>query len=102
MSRRDISELASCLGQEAEAVSRRYLSNGRPVGRSWVVGDARNTSGHSMFVRLKGPDFGKGAAGRWTEYVAARVMLRPRDFALSHRRSTAFTRHNISTPREVS
>ncbi|WP_192384859.1 DUF7146 domain-containing protein [Mesorhizobium silamurunense] len=67
MSRRDICELASCLGRQAEAVCRRYLSNGRRVGRYWVVGDARNTSGRSMFVRLKGPDFGKGAAGKWTD-----------------------------------
>lgn len=101
MSRRDLSELASCLGRQAEAVCRRYLSNGRRVGRYWVVGDARNTSGRSMFVRLKGPDFGKGAAGKWTEYVAPRVMLRPRDWALSHGRSTASTQHNVSA-REVS
>ncbi|RWK09325.1 toprim domain-containing protein [Mesorhizobium sp.] len=67
MPRRDISELASCLGRQAEAVCRRYLSNGRRMGRYWVVGDARNTSGRSMFVRLKGPDFGKGAAGKWTD-----------------------------------
>lgn len=67
MSRRNISELASFLGRQAEAVCRHYLSNGRRVGRYWVVGDARNTSGRSMFVRLKGPDFGKGAAGKWTD-----------------------------------
>ncbi|RWB53882.1 toprim domain-containing protein [Mesorhizobium sp.] len=67
MSRRNISELASFLGRQAEAVCRHYLSNGRRVGRYWVVGDARNASGRSMFVRLKGPDFGKGAAGKWTD-----------------------------------
>jgi len=43
---------------------------------------------------------GKGAAGKWTEYVASRVMLRPRDWALSYRRSTASTQHNVSA-REV-
>jgi hypothetical protein len=37
----------------------------------------------------------------WIEYVAPRVMLRPRDLALSHRRSTASTQHNVSAPREV-
>ncbi|WP_027164755.1 toprim domain-containing protein [Mesorhizobium sp. WSM3224] len=67
MSRHDASELASCLGRQAEAVCRRYLPNGRRVGRYWVVGDARNASGRSMFVRLGGPDFGKGAAGKWTD-----------------------------------
>ena len=46
---------------------RRYLSNGRREGRYWLVGDALNTPGRSLFVRLKGPDSGKGAAGRWTD-----------------------------------
>src|SRR5262249_46830734 len=27
----------------------------------------RNTPGRSMFVRLKGPDSGRGAAGHWTD-----------------------------------
>ena len=75
------------------AVCRHYLSNGRRVGHYWIVGDARNASGRSMFVRLRGPGAGKGAAGKWTEYVAPRVMLRPRDWALSRRRSTASTQH---------
>ena len=50
---------------------RHYLSNGRREGRYWLVGDVRNTPGRSMFVRLKGPDFGKGAAGRWTDSATA-------------------------------
>ncbi len=61
------SELACRLAREAQAVCRHYLSNGRREGRYWLVGDVRNTPGRSMFVRLKGPDFGKGAAGRWTD-----------------------------------
>jgi hypothetical protein len=60
-------ELACRLAREAQAVCRHYLSNGRREGRYWLVGDVRNTPGRSMFVRLKGPDFGKGAAGRWTD-----------------------------------
>jgi len=64
---RDASELASRLAQRAEAVCRRYLSNGRRQGRYWLVGDARNAPGRSMFVRLKGSDSGKGAAGKWTD-----------------------------------
>ena len=96
------SELARRLARDAEAVCRHYLSNGRRRGRYWVVGDVANTPGRSLFVRLTGPDSGKGAAGKWTEYVAPRVMLRPRDLALSHRRSTASTQHNVSAPREVS
>lgn len=52
---RDASELAHRLAREAEAVCRRYLSNGRREGRYWLVGDVKNTPGRSMFVRLKGP-----------------------------------------------
>jgi hypothetical protein len=61
------SDLARRLAQEAEAVCRRYLSNGRRHGRYWTVGDVRNTPGRSLFVRLRGPESGKGAAGRWTD-----------------------------------
>ncbi|TPN86628.1 DNA primase [Mesorhizobium sp. CU2] len=67
MPSRDASELASRLAQGAEAVCRRYLSNGRREGRYWLVGDARNAPGRSMFVRLKGSDSGRGAAGKWTD-----------------------------------
>ncbi len=62
---RDASELAHRLAREAEAVCRHYLSNGRREGRYWLVGDARNTPGRSMFVRLR--DSPKGPAGKWTD-----------------------------------
>jgi len=58
------------------------------------VGDVYNTPGRSMMVRLKSTD--RGWAGKWTEYVAGRVMLRRCDWALSHDRSSAFTQHNLS------
>lgn len=64
---RDASDLAHRLGRQAEAVCREYLSSGRREGRYWMVGDARNTKGRSMFVRLTGPESGKGAAGKWTD-----------------------------------
>jgi hypothetical protein len=32
-----------------------------------LVGDVKNTPGRSMFVRLSGPQSGKGAAGKWTD-----------------------------------
>lgn len=64
---RDASELARRLARDAEAVCRHYLSNGRRQGRYWMVGDARNTPGRSMFVRLSGPESGPGAAGHWTD-----------------------------------
>ena len=98
----DAAELAHRLARDAEAVCRRYLSNGRREGRYWLVGDVANTPGRSLFVRLTGPDSGKGRAGKWTEYVAPRVMLRIRDWVLSHTRLTASTQHNVSAPREVS
>lgn len=68
---RDASELARRLARDAEAVCRYYLSNGRRQGRYWTVGDARNTPGRSMFVRLTGPESGPGAAGRWTDAASA-------------------------------
>ncbi len=61
------SDLSRRLAQDAEAVCRYYLSNGRRHGRYWIVGDARNTPGRSLFVRLTGPESGKGAAGKWTD-----------------------------------
>ncbi|HLG90168.1 MAG TPA: toprim domain-containing protein [Alphaproteobacteria bacterium] len=64
---RDAAELVHRLAREAEAVCRHYLSNGRREGRYWLIGDVRNTPGRSMFVRLKGPESGRGAAGKWTD-----------------------------------
>ena len=49
------SDLAQRLGREAEAVCHYYLSNGRRQGRYWIVGDAENTPGRSLYVRLTGP-----------------------------------------------
>ncbi|MFP1132568.1 toprim domain-containing protein [Asticcacaulis sp. W401b] len=65
MTRLDASDLATRLGQEAEAVCRHYLDAGRRQGNYWQVGDVRNTPGRSMFVRLK--ETTKGPAGKWTD-----------------------------------
>jgi len=92
----NVAELAHRLAREAEAVCRHYLSNGRRVGNYWQVGDVRNTSGRSMFVRLKDGDTGKRPAGKWTEYVAPRVMLRICAWVLSRGRSIASKQHNVS------
>ena len=62
-----VAELAHRLARNAEAVCRHYLSNGHRQGRYWLVGDVANTPGRSLFVRLTGPDSGKGAAGNWTD-----------------------------------
>ena len=60
-------DLARRLARNAEAVCRHYLSNGHREGRYWLVGDVANAKGRSLFVRLSGPDCGKGAAGNWTD-----------------------------------
>lgn len=61
----DAADLAHRLGEHAEAVCRHYLSNGRRSGNYWTVGDVRNASGRSMFVRLR--DSPKGPPGKWTD-----------------------------------
>jgi len=99
MPRHDTAELAHRLGEQAEAVCRHYLSNGRRSGNYWQVGDVRNAPGRSMFVRLR--DSPKGPAGKWTEHVAARVMLRMRGLALPSGRSPGFTQHNVSPWRGI-
>lgn len=57
------SELSRRLGDNALAVCRRYLSNGRRAGRYWLVGNVRNERGRSLFVRLAPP----GLPGKWTD-----------------------------------
>jgi hypothetical protein len=90
-------DLAHRLARDAEAVCRYYLSNGRRQGCYWLVGDAANTPGRSLFVRLKGPDSGKGAAGKWTDYVAVLVMLRRSRSGAFPQTIDASTQHNVVT-----
>ena len=61
------SDLARSLATNAEAVCRHYLSNGFRQGRYWLVGDVGNTPGRSLYVRLHGPEAGRGAAGKWND-----------------------------------
>jgi hypothetical protein len=65
----DAAEIARRLAQNAEAVCRHYLSNGRREGRVWRVGDVDNTPGRSMAVRLTGPDSGPGACDHFTDFA---------------------------------
>jgi hypothetical protein len=60
-------DLARRLARDAEAVCRHYLSKGRRSGRYWIIGDVQNTPGRSLYVRLQGPEYGAGAAGKWTD-----------------------------------
>ncbi len=61
------SELARRLAEQAEAVCRHYLPNGKRAGRYWLIGDVDNTPGRSLYVRLIGTGTGRGAAGKWTD-----------------------------------
>jgi phage/plasmid primase-like uncharacterized protein len=63
----EASTLAARLAENAEDVCRHYLSEGRRRGRHWQVGDVSNTPGRSLYVRLFGPSFGPGAAGKWAD-----------------------------------
>ena len=62
-----IADLPRRLADEAEAVCQHYLSNGHRVGQYWLVGDARNTPGRSLYVRLVGSAASRGRAGKWTD-----------------------------------
>src|SRR3546814_6470382 len=61
------SDIARALARSAEVVCRHYLREGRREGKYWNVGDAYGSPGRSLYVRLKGGDHGKGAAGTWTD-----------------------------------
>ncbi|PJI89279.1 DNA primase [Sphingomonas koreensis] len=61
------SNLARRLADQAEAVCRHYLSNGRREGRYWLVGDTQNTPGRSLYVRLHDGGTNGGTAGKWTD-----------------------------------
>jgi Toprim domain len=61
------SEISRRLARNAEAVCRHYLPAGHREGRYWIVGDAQGSTGRSLYVRLKGADHGRGAAGKWTD-----------------------------------
>ena len=91
-------EVIRALAENAENVCRAYLPAGRREGTYWIVGDLQNNPGRSLFVRLTGPASGPGAAGKWTEHVAARVMLRWRELARFGGGSRGAGQHNLSAP----
>ncbi len=67
----DLDDLTHALARAAEAVCRHYLSHGVRRGRYWLVGDIRNTPGRSLYVRLAGAEFGRGAVGKWRDAATA-------------------------------
>ena len=90
------------LAQNAESVCRHYLPAGRREGSYWMVGDLQNNPGRSLFVRLVGPTAGPGAAGKYTEHVAARVMLPGFDFPFVCCGLLPSAQHNVSAGRGLS
>ena len=66
----NLSDIARRLAENAEAVCRHYLPNGRREGRYWLVGDVHNTPGRSLYVRLNGSACDDRAVGRWTDAAA--------------------------------
>jgi hypothetical protein len=65
-----LSDVARRLAENAEAVCRYYLPNGRREGRYWLVGDVHNTPGRSLYVRLSGSACDDRTVGRWTDAAA--------------------------------
>ena len=55
--------IAAALAARAEEVCRRYLPNGRRLGRYWICGALDGARGRSLFVRLSG----SGKPGGWTD-----------------------------------
>lgn len=90
-------DVIRALAENAESVCRAYLPAGRREGSYWIVGDLQNNPGRSLFVRLTGPVSGPGAAGKFTEHVAAWVMLRLRYLARFCRVFREAGQHNLGT-----
>lgn len=61
----NVADIASRLGDQAEAVCRYYLPAGRREGGYWLVGDIDNTPGRSMFIRLTGGN--AAPPGKWSD-----------------------------------
>ena len=62
-----VGDIARKLARDAERVCRTYLPGGHREGHYWLAGDVQGSKGRSLYVRLKGGDHGKGAAGKWTD-----------------------------------
>lgn len=60
-------DILRALADDAEGVCRAYLPAGRREGSYWIVGDLQNNPGRSLFVRLRGPASGPGAAGKFSD-----------------------------------
>jgi hypothetical protein len=99
-------KLSCGLAENVEAVCKHYLSNGSRSGNYWIVGDVNNNVGRSLFVRLKGPLYGKGARGRWIDAATSEHgdlldLIRARQDLASLRDALDEARCFLRTPREM-
>jgi hypothetical protein len=98
------SDLVRALARSAESVCRHYLPSGRREGRYWLIGDTAGSPGRSLFVRLRGPECGKGAAGKWTDAATGEHgdlldLIRARCGLGSFREAADEARRFLSLPR---
>lgn len=63
----DAADLSRQLARDAAAVCCHYLPHGRRAGNYWLAGDVEDSPGRSLYVRLRGPESGPGAAGKWSD-----------------------------------
>ncbi|WP_442755642.1 toprim domain-containing protein [Methylocystis sp. JAN1] len=93
-------ELARRLGQNAEAVCRHYLANGRRQGRYWLVGDVTNAPGRSLYVRLSGERAGNwadAATGQFGDLIDLIALNRGLDFRAALDEAQNFLRLPIAS-----
>lgn len=98
---RNATEVARHLGQEAEAVCRYYLPNGRRQGRYWLVGDVIGTPGRSLYVRLFGERAGKwtdAATGEHGDLIDLIALNRGLDFGAALDEARSFLRLPLVPP----
>jgi|KBSSwiStaDraftv2_1062776.scaffolds.fasta_scaffold05726_3 hypothetical protein len=57
-------DVAARLAENAEAVCKEYLSQGRRSGNYWLAGDVHDNPGRSLFVRLVGSARGARRRGQ--------------------------------------
>ncbi|HML92974.1 toprim domain-containing protein [Methyloceanibacter sp.] len=94
-------EVARRLSDQAEAVCRYYLPNGRRQGRYWLIGDVTDTPGRSLYVRLTGQRAGKwtdAATGEHGDLIDLIALNRRLDFRGALDEARSFLRLPIAPP----
>ena len=97
-------DLARRLGEQAEAVCRYYLPNGRRQGRYWICGDVMGTPGRSLYVRLSGERAGKfcdAADGTHGDLLDLIALNRGLDFRAALDEARGFLNLSVLPVRQV-